>query len=137
MQGEKVQFKIVSNSATPPSLPTEGSLQSRWSANPHFPLPISVQVVSPPTEQSLFTSPAQRLFSLTRKSVKAVPSAAMPVDEHVYVLSTSCGLATFTPPPASFFFSHTRQVCRSVIVPSPLSTNCGDAVVDGTHGPHV
>src|SRR5579862_6577566 len=39
-------------------------------------------------------------------------------------------------PPALSFFSHTRQVCRSVIVPSPLSTNCG-AALEEVHGPHT
>src|SRR5215472_1139061 len=39
-------------------------------------------------------------------------------------------------PLALSFFSHTRQVCRSVIVPSPLSTNCGVALEE-VHGPHT
>src|SRR5439155_8773479 len=111
--GEKEQFTIHSNAAgcpvgNPQQPALVGSRQSRWPANPHFPLPTPVQVVSPPTEQSRLTSPAQRLFSLSRKSVKAVPSGLVrspsAVDVHMYLLSTSCGLATFAPPPASFFF---------------------------------
>ena len=39
-------------------------------------------------------------------------------------------------PPASSFFSHTKHVCRSVIVPSPLSTKRG-APPNPVHGPQV
>src|SRR5262245_45649447 len=39
--------------------------------------------------------------------------------------SASCGLATFTVPSFSVFFSHTRQVWWSVMLPSALSTKRG------------
>src|SRR5574337_577333 len=35
------------------------------------------------------------------------------------------------------FFSHTQPVCPSVIVPSPLSTNRGNATGFAVHGPHA
>src|SRR5205823_3350594 len=61
-------------------------------------------------------------FSRLRKSVNAVPSAAVPELLHVYVLSTSWGSAKFAPPPAPSFCSHWSPVSLSVTVPSMLST---------------
>src|SRR5262249_62048341 len=71
-----------------------------------------------------------------RTSVNPRPSISVTLLLHWYVLLTSCGSGPAveveqktTVPTVPVFFSHTRQVFRSVTVPSPLLTKRGEGTV--------